>query len=1009
MRLPDGTKIGELDEEFVFERRTGDSFDFGSRSWRITDIGSEAVTVEALGEAADFQPFWRAEAVFRSSELCHRTLDFFDAWNNKAELSNRDVLGEEAAAALEDLLSRQQKAQGGVPLPDHATIPVEIIDDPAVRPDAFRIVFHSFRGGALNYPLAMALSSVLEEKTGMRCEAVPDDNAILVQLPRLAAESYSGRPDPEALVKACIAPLGSSGETYFKKRLEASGIFGAAFREAAERSLVLPRGMFGKRVPLWVMRQRAKRLFDRAAAFDDFPLITEAWRSCLADEFDMEGFRALLDDLVSGAVQLRFFHSYAASPFARDLSWKETNSFMYEYDERSDILGIPAGSGAAGGLAARTGGTLADKALGDALADPSLRPVIPSHVHDAFTARQRRELPGYAPEDPLGLAQWVKDRVAIPLNDEWKTLCAVLPEDLGIELESDPTLGGRIAVITLPGAAVPVVVHAETAAELQSLSDITERLSYLAQWMRFEGLITSARAADIFGCTKVEAEDSLDALVESEDAVNNIKLENSDELLFCDRENYELLLRLTRKKARPQIKERPASLLVPFIARRQGLIKIPAEHAEPQNWVSAYGGIVDPAFNVLSAFPAPVKFWETEIFPARIQNYRPEILDALLRDEKFVWFGAGEERAAFSSVEEFDLADTLSARVPNASKQDSSARELTSAIPELCSSYRNFWEIKDALEQRTKTSLSNGDIAAALWEAVWRGDLSSDSWESVRRGIEHGFVPGKTEAAELMGYSKLSGIVPPYRPLGRNANRRLPGALKHKWREGAPVPGRWYSLETTVSSGEYGAGELSALEEEELNCERVRLLIRRWGILCRPLLETEVLFSWSRLLPAMRRMELSGELVTGRFFAGIPSLQFASPNIAKELEAADDAANAVYWMNAADPASPAGWNIAGLDTRLPARTSSSRLCFCGKDLAAVSLKNGKELELFIPPDDSNIKNVLAFLDVPRKRTCHPLKKIALETINGKPAAETVYAPLLAELGFITDRGKMFLW
>jgi ATP-dependent Lhr-like helicase len=220
-----------------------------------------------------------------------------------------------------------------------------------------------------------------------------------------------------------------------------------------------------------------------------------------------------------------------------------------------------------------------------------------------------------------------------------------------------------------------------------------------------------------------------------------------------------------------------------------------------------------------------------------------------------------------------------------------------------------------------------------------------------------------------------------------------------------------------------------SLLEEDLNRDRVRLLLRRWGILCRPLLETEGCFSWSRLLPAMRRMELAGELVTGRFFGGIHSLQFASPSIVRELEAVEEALSAggggggtagtasgttaagapVYWMNAADPASPAGWNIEGLDRRLPPRTSASRFCFRGAAPAAVSSRSGRELELFIPPDDPGMGGVLSFLTLPRTRACHRVQKITLERINGSSAAESPYAAVLEAGGFIPDRGRLILW
>jgi ATP-dependent Lhr-like helicase len=1003
MRLPDGTKIGELDEEFVWERRPGDSFDFGARPWTITAIGSEAVTVATRQESADFTPFWKADVPFRSPELSRRILRFFGGLNSGAGGTAVPALSEEAGRALEELLARQKEAQRGVPFSDSSHIPLEIIDDPAVRQDAYRAVFHTFRGGGVNYPLAMALAGILEEKTGQRIEAIPGDNAVLLLVPRTAAGN--GR-QAEALLREALRSCAKKrrGEEAFRRRLETSGIFGAAFREAAERSMILPRGNFGRRTPLWVMRRRAKLLYDRVSGHEDFPLISEAWRSCLEDRFDMEGFGELLEGLDGGTVRLCPFITGNPSPFARDLVWKETANFMYEYDERKDLLGIPAGSRTGGHPA--PDGSLAGRAIAHALADPSLMPVIKAESAASFGARLRREIPGWAPEEARELARWVLDRVAIPAG-EWELLRSALPEELNRQLEADPSLGGRLEERTLEGASLAVTVHAETAAALAKAEDSV--LSRLGEWLRYEGPVSAEQVAAVFGGGAAAAEDALDALAEAGEAVGGIIVEGNPAPLYCDAENCDLLLRLVRKHARPLLAERPSALLVPFVALRQGLLR---RESPGRDAAAAF-----EALAALAAYPLPVKLWETEILPARTPGAcSGKELDALLEAGSLLWFGAGKEKTAFCTPEELELAD------PGRSGKEGGDPETSGALTRFCAVYKNFWEIRDHLAERGLIPPDGTALCAGLlWDAAWRGELSSDSWEAIRRGISRGFAPREETrgSGSPPGFSGIPGILPRYVP---DRERRIPRALRERWREGAPVPGRWYAL-----AGETDPGEdmPDSLLEEELNQDRVRLLLRRWGILCRPLLETEGCFSWSQLLPAMRRMELAGELVTGRFFAGIHSLQFASPSIAEELKAAEEAAvvpsaaasNAavvsgavpVYWMNAADPASPAGWNIDGLDGRLPPRTTASRLCFRGADLAAVSSRNGRDLELFIPPGDPDLDKALTFLTLPRTRACHPVQKITLERINGSSAAESPYAAALAAAGFIPDRGRLILW
>ncbi|MDR1420290.1 MAG: DEAD/DEAH box helicase [Treponema sp.] len=970
-----GTKIGELDEEFVWERRTGDCFEFGTRGWRITAIGAEAVQAVPLDRPVNYIPFWKAEKAFRSPVLVRHVLGVLERYNTALE--NGRPFGpdgiipgfsEDAAKSLERFLGAQYAALGS--LPGKNRINVEIINGAARKEgggNIYQVVLHCFWGGAVNYPFSLAAAQSLEERLGVRVEVFSDDNGILLVIP---GGEEAGL---EALLRGALEDLDndggggiSRGERLFRRRLESSGIFGAAFREAAERSLLVSGPLFGKRTPLWITRQKSKRLFDAAGGEDGFPVTAEAWRSCLKDMFDMAGFRELQEGIQGGGVELRFSTTSRPSPFARGLVREETNAFMYEYDGRADLRRTPSGREA--------GTSLSDRAIADALGEASLRPALGAAVVSDFAGRLRREIPGWTAEDKQGLAEWVKERIAVPL-DEWDTLAAALPAGLKKELDEDPSLGGRIAVRvteTPPGresGAVPVVIHREWEDAWRNPS---ARLGLLGPWLRYEGPLSLSRVAAVFGVEDAEAEDAARALAESGEAADDVSVTGVTGKLLCDTGNLDLLLRLARKKARPRIRERPAAFIAPFLAMRQGILGKNSPGGRP--------------WEHISCLSAQARLWETEFLPVRVKGYVPEILDGAIREGSLLWYGDGRERTGFSEPDNLDLAAPWTA---HGAPETGGALDAGALDPRFLDRSRDFWEIREALET------GNRRAAEIIWNEAWKGRVSADSWEPVRRGLAEGFIPGEDSE------TGNGPVLPGGYPYGA-ARRRIPRALREKWRGGPPVHGRWYSILPDYAADPF--------EEEELNRDRVRLLVKRWGIISRPFLEREAPpLSWQALLPAIRRMELAGELAAGRFFGGINSLQFAPLSVERELEQAEGSSQ-IYWMNAADPASVAGLSVEGLDPRLPARSPFNRLCFRGKDLIAVSLKSGKELRIFTgPKDGENAEALAAFAAAPRFRAVRPEKKIVIEHINEKAAAESEYSGVFRERGFTADRGKLVLW
>lgn len=963
LRTADGAKIGDLDEEFVWERRPGDAFSFGTRSWRILSIGAEAVQVVPMDRHADFVPFWRGEARFRSPVLSRRIREIVDSFELHSPLNpalEGSGFTREASESLLRFLEAQKRAQGGLPLPSDSAITVETLADPVQHGEMESVVVHTLRGGGINYPLALALAAELEELLELRIETIPEEDGILVVLPRTEGG------DPGELVRSALFRLTDPGrrEEKMRERLEASGLFGAAFREAAERSLLLPKAGFGRRTPLWITRRRAKRLFEAVLPYGDFPAVAEAWRTCLGDLFDPGGVEELCAGLREGRIAVHSFTSKVPSPFARESVWRETNRFLYEGDEGPE----------------RRGTSLSDRVISDALGDASLRPRIGAATAADFGMRLRREAPGWAPEDGPSLEDWIKERTAVDAG-QWEALLAAAGEDLrslygpgGAEEPRTPEARSRESpaaehpsvrrgrLVRLAGP-VPVVVHRDRLEEWQ-----TEGLALLGEWLRYQGPISVADIGAVFAAEAPEVDSALEALERQGELVRFVSV-GDEEGLVCDRENLDLLLRLSRKASRPAVRERPASLLVPYLARRQGLIAGAAPTGGGMPWDS------------LACYGAPARLWETELFPARSGSYRPVLLDGELAAGRLLWFGCGDERTAFCAPEDLEL---------------SLPPEGVSGTPGLFSGAdrpMDFWQLKELC------GLGLGPCAAALWEEAWAGRLSSDTWEPLRRGLAEGFVPRQLPEAAGGGL--------PAGPFGRP--RRIPRALRDRGRSGPPVTGRWFSLEGDDALRSAAGRAWDDLDREAADRDRVRLLLRRWGVLCRPLLERELPeLSWGRLLPAMRRLELAGELTAGRFFSGVSSLQFASPRIVAELEECD-AEEGIYWMNAADPAYPAGAGIEGLHPELPSRSEGNRIAFRGSVPAAVSRRSGKELRLFLGPDDPDLPAVLSFLAVPRRRAVNPERKLTVERINGVGAAGSPYAPALRALGFEADRGLLVLW
>lgn len=963
-----GALIGDLDEEFVWEAKIGQKFNFGAQQWKIRRITHNDVFAEIIPRKSMETPFWRAEAFDRDFHFSSRIGEFLEhAENNidnpcwSAELQRTHFLDQPAAERLIKGLITQRK-QTGRPLPHRRHVLVEHIRTGPGGAPGNQIVIHTFWGGRVNRPFALAMESAWEEEFGLPVEVFPGNDGIALLLPH----DIPAR-DLLSLVTA------DKMERLLRVSLENSGFFGARFRENAGRALLITRKKPGERVPLWMLRLRSQKLFQAVRGRSDFPIILETWRSCLNDEFDMEGLSRVLKELETGVIQIGECFTHAPSLMASNFTWAQINTYMYAGDTaRSEK---PT--------------ALREDLLQEAVFTPGLRPTVPSVIIQDFEARRQRLFPGYSPGSSRELVDWIMERVWLP-DQEWDRLVNAMRRDLlsvrpespsPANAESAPSVElarilreaeSKLMRVVHPGSGRTLVAALEREAEAGEVLETNihtgseesdARLtSRLGEWLSFYGPIEPDRIRKSLGIDPGRLDRALHDLQENDLVIRGRLITDDSRDLVCDADNFETLLRMARAAAAPRIRTRPVRDLPLFLADFQGLTS-----QQPNSTRKAADASLPEALERLAVLPLSARLWESEILPARVPGYSLDGLDALLRGGGVGWNGASSGRIFFTCEGDRELLE-----------------DQALAPPAAFESLQNLFLDPDARYEFETLARRSGWEAArleeALWKAVWAGRISHDTFSAVRRGLLTRF--------HLAGRRTVRHLPPP-RP-----HRRSRRSIGHRSR---PLyPGGWRLLAPT------GGNEPDPLEREELGKDRVRLLLDRYGILFRELLERESTeFRWPRIFRSLRLMELSGEILSGYFFEGIPGPQFISRRALARLKT-DLPENAVYWMSAVDPASPCGLGLKGLRAGLPRRVEGHHLVFRGARLILVSLRRGRNLEIRIPPDDPDIERSFAPLHHLLNREFSPLKRIIVEAVNGTDPVSGPYLPVL-ESAFDTIR------
>ncbi len=943
-RQDTGAKLGELDEVFVWEARIGQVFAFGAQNWRIERITDADVYASPAPVGAVPAPFWLGEARSRDRHFSGLVAAFLEEADARLEdpafrreLESDYFLAPEAADTLLDFLRRQKEATGAS-LPHARHMLLEVTSTGPGGAPGNQVILHAPLGLAVTAPLALALDGAYEAKFGERAPVFAGNDCVAVTLPREV--------EPEALL--AILPA-RDVEALLRSRLEGSGSFGAAFREAAGRALLLPRESFGKRQPLWITRLRARKLLAAVAGQGDFPMVLEAWRTCLADVFDLAALQDFLADVASGAVRVSVAHTRVQSPFAADLVWRHVNEYMYLTDEGT----APGATGVRPDL-------VAEVARGPG------RPAVPLAVVEAFTQKRQRLHPGYAPSSAAELLEYVKERVVIP-EAEWRAVTEAVFRDHGLSrTDLETALAAKLAVLTPPGPGAPLMAALERAgqAALALYGDIgiarplaatghlprqpalaadevaALRETLLTEWLSFYGPLSLEGMAGLLGLDA----DALARVAEDLEAngkwVSGELVAGRAERLWCDTANIETLLRLARAARRPALAALPPEKMPYFLAIWQGLAR-PAQDAP---------ALAD-RLERLAYLPLPAGLWERDILPARCLAYDPSWLDAALAETGLAWYGAGPKRVLFARPEDLDLAGFVPRAGEGGLFPDSRARYDFSALLEM-------------------TGLSPQALAETLWRLAWKGQAACDSLAVLRRGVATDFTPEPAFTERAYHGRRL---------MRRTAPGRFAAAL--------PAGGAWYAPKVPPPPDD-------PLDLEELAMDRARLLLARYGVVHRDILARESpAFAWAGVFRALRRMELSGEVAAGEFFAGLSGPQFASPE-ALRLLASGLSGQDAWWCAGLDPVAAWGFYAPGQGAPLPRKTSGAYAAFVGDRPVLAVAAGGKRLAVAIPPDDPGLAQALSPLVHMLSRRVAPESRLVVESINDRPAGESPYLPAL---------------
>ncbi len=940
-----GRRVGELDEEMVYESRVGETFLLGASTWRIEEIRPDRVIVTPAPGEPGKMPFWHGDAVGRPIELGRaiggflRELEPLKPEAAITRLKDSHALDELAATNVVTYLADQREVTGA--LPTDRTMVVERFRDEL---GDWRVALLTPFGGRVHAPWSMAIESRLRERHGVEVQAMWSDDGIAVRLPE-------GIETDGATIESALLIEPEEVEELLMAELGGSALFAARFRENAARALLLPRRRPGQRTPLWMQRQKSADLLAVASQYGSFPIILETYREVLRDVFDMPALVELLGSIRSRKIRVVSVETRSASPFASSLMFDYLGSFMYEGD-------APLAERRAQALA------LDRELLAELLGTEELRELIdPEAVADLELelqalagGRRARTLDGVA--DLLRrLGDLRTDEVEARVSDGLDA-AASLAELEATRRALRIRIGGeerwiavedvgryRDAVGSSPPPGVAETWLAPTRRPLDAL---------LQRWARTHAPFVADAPAERWGLGRGAVEERLRAL-----AAEGLLLEGAFRPggavhEFTDPDVLRQLRRRSLARLRREVEPVEPEVLARFLPTWHGI-------------GSAAGGLgrLVEVVAQLEGVPIPASVLERDVLPARVAGYTPRLLDELGAAGEVVWIGRGtlgrdDGRIALYRRDRVELLGRAAAA------EDRPSERIHDAIR--AHLQRRGASFFPQLRAAVADARSDDELLDAVWDLVWAGELTNDTFASLR-------------ALSL--------------PRSRSKATPRPGRLVAL---GPPrAAGRWSLVADLVGEerGPTERGHALAIA-----------LLERHGVVTREAVAAEgIAGGYASVYPVLRAMEESGRARRGYFVAGLGAAQFALPGAVDRLRAArEDDDGGARLLAATDPAQPYGaalaWPRGADDERLPLQRAAGAYVVLVDGRGALYLERGGRSLITLPAaSDSEVRD-RAVAALPSLLTpAGPLRELRLERVNRGPMAESSLAESLRSVGF----------